>query len=315
MLHKDFNLTLLYKNSRRIVLTPFAQIKAALSWKYLVPTCLIFNLMGCATSSLVNDSAPKNPVDLTHVKEPVPKVEPKSKYGNPKKYTVLGNTYKTMDDNKNYSQTGIASWYGTKFHGRRTSSGEVYDMYEMTGAHKTLPLPTYAKVTNLDNNKSIIIKINDRGPFHENRIVDLSYAAASKLGVLAKGTARVHVVAIDPREHDLAKTKPHSDNNQYALNNPAEKTIKQPTPSRKVNKELVHIQLGAFKDRDYAEQLVKNVESVIQHPVTITTVNKQNLNKKLFKVQLGPIPAEKLELIKSKLAHLNIYNPITIARQ
>ena len=102
-------------------------------------------------------------------------MEPKSRYGNPESYVVFGKRYYVKDSSKGYVETGIASWYGTKFHGRRTSSGETYDMYAMTAAHKTLPLPTYVEVTNLNNGRSIIVKVNDRGRFHEIRIIDLSY--------------------------------------------------------------------------------------------------------------------------------------------
>lgn len=138
--------------------------------------------------------------DISKITNATPKVEPKSKIGNPKKYKVFNQTYEVMPSSKGYKARGTASWYGKKFHGYHTSSGEVYDMYSMSAAHKTLPLPTYAKVTNLKNGKSVIVKINDRGPFHEDRIIDLSYAAASKLGILGTGTADVEIHAIDPSE-------------------------------------------------------------------------------------------------------------------
>ena len=131
----------------------------------------------------------------------MPKVESKSKYGNPKSYVVFGKRYYVKDSAKGYVEQGIASWYGTKFHGRRTSSGETYDMYAMTAAHKTLPLPTYARVTNLENGRSVMVKVNDRGPFHQNRIIDLSYSAATRLGIVKTGTGRVEVEAIDPRNY------------------------------------------------------------------------------------------------------------------
>ena len=131
-----------------------------------------------------------------------PKVEPKSRYGNMKSYVVFGKTYYPKPSSRGYVERGIASWYGPKFHGRKTSSGEPYDMHQMTAAHKTLPLPTYARVTNLENGRSTIVRINDRGPFVGDRIIDLSFAAAKKLGVDKKGLASVEVASIDPRDHD-----------------------------------------------------------------------------------------------------------------
>ncbi len=149
--------------------------------------------------------APKHGETITTSDGPpdaVPRVEPKARYGNMKSYVVYGKTYYPKQSSRGHVERGIASWYGPKFHGRKTSSGEPYDMHQMTAAHKTLPLPTYALVKNLENGRSAIVKVNDRGPFVGDRIIDLSYAAAKKLGVDQKGTARVEVVSIDPRDHD-----------------------------------------------------------------------------------------------------------------
>ena len=131
----------------------------------------------------------------------IPKVEKYSKYGNPKSYKVFGKKYYTKKTHVGYSEKGIASWYGKKFHGRLTSTREIYNMYKLTAAHKSLPIPCYAKVTNLSNKKSIVVRINDRGPFKKGRIIDLSYAAAKKLGIVSKGIARVHVETIDARNN------------------------------------------------------------------------------------------------------------------
>lgn len=144
------------------------------------------------------DGPPEVDQDVTHIPNALPKLEPISKYGNPPIYTALGNKYKTMKSSDGYEAEGTASWYGRKFHGQRTSSGEPYDMFAMTAAHKSLPLPTYATVTNLDNGREVIVKINDRGPFVHNRLIDLSYAAAKKLGIHSTGTGRVRITAIDP---------------------------------------------------------------------------------------------------------------------
>lgn len=151
----------------------------------------------------VRDGAPSEDPQVDLIPEPQPKVEPRSRYGN-RPYKVLGKPYAVMSDGdaRNYSETGMASWYGAKFHGRRTSSLEVYDMYTFSAAHKTLPLPSYVRVTNLDNGKSLIVRVNDRGPFYPGRIIDLSYAAAIKLGVNRTGTARVQVQSINAEQVD-----------------------------------------------------------------------------------------------------------------
>lgn len=166
--------------------------------------------VGAGDTGDIGDSAPSRPPrGLASVPDAVPKSEPKAKYGNPKSYVVFGKRYYTKPSSQGHVETGGASWYGTKFHGRKTSSGERYNMYAMTAAHKTLPLPTYAKVTNLENRRSVIVKINDRGPFHGKRIIDLSYAAATKLGVVKNGVARVEVRAIDTaRPEALESVRP-----------------------------------------------------------------------------------------------------------
>lgn len=133
---------------------------------------------------------------IASIPDPIPSPEPRSERGNPASYTVLGKTYHVADTADGYNVVGNASWYGKKFHGRSTSSGEPYDMYKLTAAHRTLPIPTYARVTRADTGRSIIVRINDRGPFHANRVIDLSYAAAVKLGIVESGTARVRVQTI-----------------------------------------------------------------------------------------------------------------------
>jgi rare lipoprotein A len=156
---------------------------------------------GCSSPSRpqeIKDGPPsQSRPDLVHLPDAVPRPEPKSRYGNPDTYEVFGKTYRVMDSAEGYRAEGNASWYGRKFHGRRTSSGEPFDMYALTAAHRSLPIPTYAKVTNLRNNRSTIVRINDRGPFHADRIIDLSYATAVKLGFANSGTAPVRVEVID----------------------------------------------------------------------------------------------------------------------
>ena len=145
------------------------------------------------------DGAPIGPPP-THFQKVKPKYEPLSRYGNPGSYAVAGRNYNILRTASGYKARGRASWYGTKFHSQRTSSGEKYDMYAMTAAHKTLPLPTYVRVKNLGNGREAIVKVNDRGPFHADRVIDLSYAAASQLGLLPKGTANVEIEALTVRE-------------------------------------------------------------------------------------------------------------------
>jgi rare lipoprotein A len=143
-------------------------------------------------------TAAEIPPNVAQIPDAVPQAEPKSSYGNPDSYEVYGDHYVILKDPRGYKERGYASWYGKKFQGKRTSSGEPYDMFKMTAAHKTLPIPCYARVTNIENGNSVIVRINDRGPFHEGRIIDLSYTAAVKLGSLGKGSIPVEVEAIDP---------------------------------------------------------------------------------------------------------------------
>ncbi len=166
----------------------------------LVLIALITSLLGACSSfspyPVITDSAPSHDVDISKVANAVPRPVQPSPYGNPDSYEVYGKRYHILESSEGYVERGTASWYGTKFHGRRTSSGEPYNMYAMTAAHKTLPIPSYARVTHLQNGKSVIVKINDRGPFVNNRLIDLSYVAARKLGIAASGTGPVEVKVI-----------------------------------------------------------------------------------------------------------------------
>jgi rare lipoprotein A len=241
-------------------------------------------LAGCGyTPTIVErkDSAGKK-VDTRTIADPVPKVEPITKAGNKSPYQVFGKTYFVLPSSENYRETGIASWYGRKFHGRRTSNGEIYDMYAMTAAHKSLPIPTYARVTSMENNRSIIVRINDRGPFHGPRIIDLSYVAALKLGFADKGTTEVLVEAIDPSGKSTAKpvvtpaTAPGSEGN----------TMPSLTQGR-------YLQVGAFDNPDAARALQKQVRTHTSKPILV----QQRDN--LFKVWIGPV-ADKMELLVIK---------------
>lgn len=156
----------------------------------------------------VRDSTPDYIPNVACIPEPEVTAEERSAIGNKSPYVVLGKSYNVLDDTRNYVERGTASYYGAKFHGRLTSNREVYDMYQFTAAHKTLPLPSFARVTNLDNGESVIVRVNDRGPFHDGRVVDLSYAAAVRLGITQRGTGNVEVRALQPGESNLLAQKP-----------------------------------------------------------------------------------------------------------
>lgn len=165
----------------------------------VVTLLFILILSGCSSSgrySISDDVAPEKPLSVDHIEDAHPKYEPYSRGGN-RNYSLRGESYQIIKDPKGFTEKGIASWYGKKFHGHLTSNGEIYDMYSMSAAHKTLPIPSYVKVTNLDNGKQAIVRINDRGPFHQGRIIDLSYAAAYKLDVVKTGTANVEIEHIN----------------------------------------------------------------------------------------------------------------------
>ena len=237
-------------------------------------------------SPVAVDSAPKKKIDVETIPNAIPKREPKSRYGNPKSYVVFGKRYYVMDSGKGYIEKGIASWYGTKFHGRRTSSGETYDMYAMTAAHKSLPLPTYVKVTNLSNDKFIVVKVNDRGPFHENRIIDLSYTAAIKLDIIQKGTGLVEVKAIDPEE-------PKEDN-----------LVKDDKISTQDTS--FYIQVGTFSKLESAKILKQKLGSFGDNLIKISNVKVSG--NTLYRVRIGPFTDTKLsDSIVSKLSDFGIF--------
>lgn len=236
------------------------------------------------------DSAPHGRFDATHIQNAIPKSEPRSAKGNPSSYIVNGKRYYVMASAKNYRKKGIASWYGKKFHGRSTSSGEKYNMYAMTAAHKNLPLPSYVKVTNLKNNRSIIVKVNDRGPFHANRIIDLSYAAATKLNIVATGTGVVEVEIIDPKKFNTRQAtitkKPIKIRN-----------LSNKTPATKNSKYIMYLQVGAFISNTNALQLFNKLSYKFKNVrINSDTSSKQ----RIYRVQIGPIysviEADKLAL-------------------
>jgi rare lipoprotein A len=220
-------------------------------------------------------------IDIDSIPDAVPKDEPRSKRGNPPFYTVLGKRYAVLDSAEGFVERGVASWYGPTFHGESTSIGESYDMYGMSAAHKTLPLPAYARVTNLSNGRSVVVRINDRGPFAKNRIIDLSYTAAAKLDMLRDGTALVEVRTLRPGGDDKLR---RSDE----------------TPPQ-----TLYVQAGAFADETNAKRLVERLQAggvkncFVRSPAAS--------GAKLFRVRAGPVASTaEFDNLAARLAKLGI---------
>ncbi|MCC1497480.1 septal ring lytic transglycosylase RlpA family protein [Alcanivorax sp. 1008] len=224
--------------------------------------------------SIQQDHAPQaDRVRMQQLPQPTPKHEPLSRYGNGPTYRVWGVTYEVMESSEGYTEDGIASWYGAKFHGHRTSSGETYDMYQLSAAHKTLPLPTWARVTNLDNGKSTIVRVNDRGPFHPDRVIDLSWAAAVKLDIDQRGTGRVRVEALSTEPANQPQT--------------VVAAASSPPPDASG---VLFLQAGAFSQQDSAIKLVTDLNRRFSWPVTIHTRND------IYRVWIGPFTDEQERL-------------------
>ena len=246
----------------------------------IIASISILTLSACSSSGgryhLKKDRAPINPPDLSKIENAQPKYEPYSRQGN-KPYKVFNQKYHVLQTAKDYIEEGKASYYGAKFHGYHTSNGEVYDMYSMSAAHKTLPIPSFAKVTNLANGKSVIVRVNDRGPFHSNRIIDLSYAAAYKLDMLKHGVADVRVEAI------------HFDSPTVAYQAKPEKIKTIPVVSGHF------IQIVASKDRVKLSVIANQLEQ--KYNIGCRLMHADGL----YKLQMGPISQTLLanELLES----------------
>jgi rare lipoprotein A len=226
------------------------------------------------------DGAPLIEVDVSQIPDAVPKPELVTQAGNKTPYSVLGKTYHVNFNTKGYKETGIGSWYGTKFHDFNTSNGELYDMLAMTGAHKTLAIPTYVRVQNLENGRSVVVRINDRGPFHDGRVIDLSYAAAKKLGYHRKGTARVSLEVLAPT------------------------TTALPTPLAPGTK---YFQVGAFKQEATALAVKQLLKTTLGEKIYI----KSDMSLSLYKVLVGPISLQNemlsIKEILAKSGYSNAY--------
>lgn len=240
-------------------------------------------ISGCSTSpssrySLSQDSAPvtDHPVDIDQIAEPIPGFEPLSRGGN-KSYKVFGKRYYPIDNAEGFYEEGIASWYGRKFHGHLTSNGEKYDMYQFSAAHKTLPLPSFVKVTNLSNQRSLIVRVNDRGPFHSGRVIDLSYAAAVRLGFVNQGTARVRVEAM---------------------------TFQQQSEDK-------YLQLEAFKSSANAQDFMAKAKKVLgAYPVFI---QRQATDRgAVHRVRVGPLNPKTMQQVMAELQQAQFRKPIVL---
>jgi rare lipoprotein A len=243
---------------------------------------MLLGLAACATPphqgapgsdrySQRHDSAPEHRPAPEDLPDPTPRAEPPSRYGNPASYSVHGKTYHVRDSAEGYQEEGLASWYGKKFHGHRTSSGEPYDMYKLSAAHKTLPLPTWARVTNLANGKSTILRINDRGPFHPDRIIDLSWAAAVKLDIADHGTGRVRVEAITPGD------KPA----------PVQQARATAVAAAAPDDDRLYLQVGAFSRRESARDIVMDLVARFSFPVAVRPASD------IYRVWVGPFGSDR----------------------
>jgi len=267
-------------------------------------------LVGCASSpsatpaspnagryQISQDRAPTRVLKASEVRDVVPTVINRTMAGNRSPYEVLGKRYRVMSSEEGYFERGVASWYGEKFHGHKTSNGEIFDMYEVSAAHKSLPIPSFLKVTNLDNNRSIVVRVNDRGPFHGDRIIDLSYAAAVKLGYADRGTARVELEAIvvkgdAPRER-----------------------IEQPQLARVGGGKIAnqYLQVGAYSMRGSAQEVAKQLQGLTRQPVRIEEV-RSSQGQTLHRVRIGPLSdLTEVDMLKARVASANLGTPYTVS--
>lgn len=225
-------------------------------------------------------------LDIQAIPDATPKVEPRSKRGNPPSYVVFGKRYTTLPTSRGYIERGIASWYGPNFHGKDTSSGEPYDMYGMTAAHKSLPLPCYVQVTNLRNGRQVVLRVNDRGPFHDARLIDLSYTAAAKLDLLGAGTGLVEVRALEPGEAPVVtRTALGTDPNMY-------------------------IQVGAFQNRLNAEQMKTRLQNI---PAPVKVHTTAQAKSAPYRVRIGPLAkVDDVDQLSAKINSMGIETYVVV---
>ncbi|MBT8098324.1 MAG: septal ring lytic transglycosylase RlpA family protein [Gammaproteobacteria bacterium] len=280
-----------------------------------------------ACSGNVRDSAPRGDGrTATLPGDAVPRPEARSRYGNGPVYEVFGKRYTVMPSSSGYQERGVASWYGQKFHGRLTSNRETYDMYQMTAAHKTLPLPSYVRVTNLRNNKSIVVRVNDRGPVVYNRIIVLSFAAAKKLDMIRDGTSLVEVTAISfdtpPGDHvtSAPSEPPRAAEPQPSPQPPPQTAVPEPVETRQASEpepltgsdeNAVYVQVGAFGSREYAERRHKLLtdRGIANSFIFADT----DVVPTLYRVRIGPIvEVIQYDILVEELENLGITDPYLV---
>ena len=272
----------------------------------LLSLILLATALAACGPSEVKDSAPRSgSVSIPDLPDDaVPRPEPRSRYGNGPEYEVFGKRYTVMGSSEGYKERGVASWYGQKFHGNLTSNRETYDMYQMTAAHKSLPLPTYVRVTNLSNDKSIIVRVNDRGPFVHNRIIDLSYAAALKLDMVTTGTSLVEVEAISFNE-------PVGDRPVRDVTPPAPVSGGQASTAPHIDEDRIFLQVGAFGSRDNAARRLAALQNA--NIPTAFVVEDTAVSPAIYRVRIGPIRGiVQYDLIVEELENLGITDPYLV---
>jgi len=277
----------------------------------LASTLAVFLLAGCSlagrksepTSSVPSGSAvPQPPPDVLAIPDAVPRAEPRSKRGNPPFYEVFGKRYYVLASSEGHVERGTASWYGPGFHSASTSMGEPYDMYAMTAAHKTLPLPAYAEVTNLRNGRKVVVRINDRGPFVGDRIIDLSYTAAAQLDMLLQGTAPVEVRVITPRSGSGSASPQRLPAAPAAAPPPV--TVVNAPAVKIAGSEPMYIQAGVFGDHENAR---RRVEVLLAAGVELASLDEIAGSRTLHRVRVGPFASvEEFDLNMKRLRELGI---------
>lgn len=256
-------------------------------WGLAISLAILLWLSGCASRPSSGDGPPPAPQkDPWAAPEPEPAALPRSRYGNPDQYEVFGKRYFVRQESRGFVQEGLASWYGQKFHGRRTSSGEPFDMYALSAAHKELPIPCIARVTNLRNGRSLLLRINDRGPFHANRILDLSWAAAVRLDVIAYGTAPIRLEVVEAPQIAPEVAAPSA--RPQAAPNAGWDPFASPraNPQESLHHPAAYfLQVGAFRTEDGARQRQQQLRTM-GYPVPAQPAP----NDGWYRVWLGPWP-------------------------
>ena len=271
----------------------------------LAISCLA--IAACGGNKIKGDGPPSGSTRIPDLPDDaVPRPEPRSKYGNGPVYEVLGKRYTVMPSADGYRERGVASWYGKKFHGNLTSSREPYDMYAMTAAHKTLPLPTYVRVRNLRNDKSIIVRVNDRGPFVHNRIIDLSYSAALKLDMVTDGTSLVEVTAINFEQPQGDRPTRIS-----TPSTPPAPSAEPAATAAPVTNPSVYVQVGAFGDRTNAE---RRLEALSLARIDNAFIHEErSTDRVLYRVRIGPVAdVVQYDLLVEELENIGITDPYLI---